>query len=270
MRKSACVVFLAVSVAVPVLARQKPPRTYPERGKVVGIMAPVRTTSVGTVLSQGTRDVYGVSVAYGKSSPVVTNSLTPGSYRIETADEFYEFGNRDRHPSLSLNQVIQFRVKKGVAYVSEPHGKEKKYRIIGEESKPSNSNGQASLPTLPTTAAGPKPSVIRPQPAVSVVSGEWTATFEDSVSSGTLAVTLQSAAGGAVSGTYNASSGGFGTIAGDLTGSTLQFTLTQTVKACPGSYMGIVTFGADSGSGVYSGSDCLGKHDRGVISFARH
>lgn len=113
------------------------------------------------------------------------------------------------------------------------------------------------------------PLLAAQKPAGPAISGQWTATFADSVSSGTLSITLHSAANGKVSGTYNATSGGFGTIAGNLTGSTLQFTLTQTVKTCPGSYTGIVNLAGDHGTGVYSGSDCLGKHDRGVISFAR-
>jgi hypothetical protein len=86
---------------------------------------------------------------------------------------------------------------------------------------------------------------------------------------GKLAITLQSKPDGSVSGAYKASTGGFGTVAGKLEGSTLHFTLTQTVQACPGSYTGTLTMSGDHGTGKFSGRDCLGKHEHGVISFDR-
>lgn len=113
------------------------------------------------------------------------------------------------------------------------------------------------------------PALPAQQRPLSSIGGNWTATFADSLSSGHLAITLQLQSGRAVTGTYKASSGGTGTIAGKLEGSTLDFTLTQTVEGCPGSFTGTVTFSGNSGTGAFSGKDCLGAHERGVISFAR-
>jgi hypothetical protein len=98
------------------------------------------------------------------------------------------------------------------------------------------------------------------------IAGSWKGSFADSVGSGTLYVTLKQGSGGDISGNYNASSRGSGTIAGDLHAGTLEFILTQQVPGCMGSYTGKLTMNGSSASGTFWGDDCNGKHSNGVIS----
>lgn len=112
-------------------------------------------------------------------------------------------------------------------------------------------------------------SAAAQQQRAPVVTGPWKATFADSLASGNLEFSLSMQADGTVSGTYKASTGGWGTVTGTLQGQTLRFILTQSAGACPGSYTGTLTLEDDRGSGTYWGNDCQGKHENGVISMTR-
>jgi hypothetical protein len=80
---------------------------------------------------------------------------------------------------------------------------------------------------------------------------------------------LNQDASGGVDGTYKTTLGGVGTAAGQIDGDRLSLTLTQTSTQCPGSYKGIVTFSLGGAEGKFSGNDCLGSHENGVISLHR-
>ena len=101
------------------------------------------------------------------------------------------------------------------------------------------------------------------------VSGDWIAVFGDSVSAGTLALHLREDSSGAVSGKYRTTLGGEGIAVGKVEGNRLSLTLAQTEAQCPGSYQGSVTLANGAGEGTFTGHDCLGTHNHGVISIHR-
>jgi hypothetical protein len=58
-------------------------------------------------------------------------------------------------------------------------------------------------------------------------------------------------------------------VTGSVSEGTLNATLAQTQAQCPGSYQAKLTLSADGGDGTFSGRDCLGDHENGVVSM-RH
>ena len=56
---------------------------------------------------------------------------------------------------------------------------------------------------------------------------------------------------------------------GQIQGNRLSLTLAQTQAQCPGSYRGSVILANGAGTGTFSGQDCLGVHNDGVISIHR-
>jgi hypothetical protein len=98
------------------------------------------------------------------------------------------------------------------------------------------------------------------------LTGDWIATFGDSTSAGTLALHMAQDAAGHVSGTYTSTLGGAGLVTGSVSEGTLNFTLAQTQSKCPGTYQGTLKLSADGGDGSFSGKDCLGDHENGVVS----
>lgn len=111
--------------------------------------------------------------------------------------------------------------------------------------------------------------VLGEEPSASPLDGTWKATFADSLFSGTVYLMLEVQDDGAVSGTYRATTGGFGSVAGRLDGKTFSFTLTQTVEGCPGSYTGSMVLQGEQRTGTYVGNDCQGEHENGVVSMVR-
>ena len=101
------------------------------------------------------------------------------------------------------------------------------------------------------------------------VSGDWIAVFGDSVSAGTLALHLKQDNSGSVSGEYQTTLGGQGIAVGQIEGNRLSLTLAQTQAQCPGSYRGSVILASGAGTGTFTGQDCLGIHNDGVISIHR-
>ncbi len=102
-----------------------------------------------------------------------------------------------------------------------------------------------------------------------VLKGTWKATFADSVFSGTVFFSLDTDAAGNVTGTYRATTGGFGKVSGVLSGQVFRFKLTQTIEGCPGFYEGSLTLERERGAGTYIGSDCQGEHKNGIVSMVR-
>src|SRR5579864_9568415 len=108
------------------LAKNKQPKAYPERGRVVAVRFVTRNQLIA-----GNRagNPYGLPPSNGIS---VTHGYRV--YRIETAGRFYELEG-GRKPTMALGKTIYFRLEKQSAYVEEDK-KERKYRIVGEELKP--------------------------------------------------------------------------------------------------------------------------------------
>ena len=102
-----------------------------------------------------------------------------------------------------------------------------------------------------------------------MVTGSWEGSFADSLGSGTISLSFEQQNDGSVSGTYTTTSGGAGTVSGNLNGDILKFLLTQTTNGCPGSYTGILSLGSERASATYWGNDCKGKHENGVVSVQR-
>jgi hypothetical protein len=99
------------------------------------------------------------------------------------------------------------------------------------------------------------------------LAGSWQALFRDSLSSGTITLNLESPRKGVVSGKYQTSDGKTGIVSGRQKHLRLDLTFTQQ-KSCPGFYSLAIQLSGSTGSGTYTGRDCLGEHSDGVISMA--
>jgi hypothetical protein len=100
------------------------------------------------------------------------------------------------------------------------------------------------------------------------IEGGWAATFADSVSSGQMSFTLMQDRN-TVHGTYTSSLGGGGTINGTVESNKFTFELTQSIKDCPGRFVGSADLRFNSMFGSYSGSDCQGAHNNGSFSMTK-
>ena len=105
------------------LAKDKNPKTYPERGTVVAVRQERETRTLGVYT-----DPYGKT--HGGQS---IHRMVPIS-RIETETRFYEVIGR-----LELGQAVEFRIEKNHAYMPLENGKEGKYRVVGVEIRPASS-----------------------------------------------------------------------------------------------------------------------------------
>lgn len=103
---------------------------------------------------------------------------------------------------------------------------------------------------------------------VSSLQGSWNAEFKDSLGSGTASLILNVADSQTSSGTYQTNSGGVGTVAVKTQPNGYKFILTQTTQGCGGSFVGELGLIEGRITGTYSGSDCNGWHENGVISLA--
>jgi hypothetical protein len=104
---------------------------------------------------------------------------------------------------------------------------------------------------------------------VSELQGSWKADFKDSLGAGTANLTLNAADAQNISGIYRTDIGGNGTIAIKQEGDGFKFIVTQTTQNCTGSFVGEFRLVQGKLSGSYSGTDCKGWHERGVISIIR-
>ena len=109
----------------------------------------------------------------------------------------------------------------------------------------------------------------RPEKGRLEIEGSWEGTFADEIATGKLYLNLFQVNEKSVVGTYTSSLGGGGTIVGSLSGSKLEFELTQAANKCPGTYKGYLMIHGDSGVGMYFGTDCLGPHEKGMITVSR-
>ena len=98
--------------------------------------------------------------------------------------------------------------------------------------------------------------------------GGWAATFADSISAGQLSFTLMQD-GSSVKGTYTSSMGGGGTITGNVANNKFTFTLSQSMKDCPGIYVGNADLRSNAMMGTFTGNDCQGAHANGTFSMVR-
>jgi hypothetical protein len=96
----------------------------------------------------------------------------------------------------------------------------------------------------------------------------WKAEFKDSLGSGTANVILRGTSGN-LSGEYRTNGGGQGSIALHKQSNQYEFVLMQTTDGCSGSYSGLLEFTDSKLMGSYSGNDCKGWHENGVLSMVR-
>jgi len=110
-----------------------------------------------------------------------------------------------------------------------------------------------------------------PQPASLDVSGHWTATSMNSKRNGpvSLEVDLDQRPDGSVTGRTLLNGTVIAKSVGTLQGDTLNYTSTQIITNCPGTFTGAVTFAGDTASGHYEGTDCRGSIQDGAISMSR-
>ena len=104
---------------------------------------------------------------------------------------------------------------------------------------------------------------------VSELQGSWKGTFKDSLQNETVSLNLTGTDSQNISGVYQTNLGTNGTVAIKPQGNGFKFILTQATQGCSGSFMG--EFGLAKGKidGTYSGTDCKGWHENGVISMTR-
>ncbi len=97
------------------------------------------------------------------------------------------------------------------------------------------------------------------------LAGTWTGEFSSSQFSPTPGEMTLSQSGAALTGSWSAQSGGFGTVSGTVTGRAATFQLQQTTPGCSGSFDGYAVVVPYFGDLVffYSGEDCLGPHVNG-------
>lgn len=99
--------------------------------------------------------------------------------------------------------------------------------------------------------------------------GPWIATFADSVSTGQMSFVLTQDSARNVSGTYTTSLGGGGSITGLVIADEFRFELSQTLRDCPGRFVGTAKVRPGAISGTYSGNGCDGVHTNGTFSMSR-
>jgi hypothetical protein len=115
---------LSISVFGSAVAKDKPLKTYPERGKIVAI-------HVGN--NSRTLPVY--TDSYGKTHGGNSIKRKPRTYRIETNDRIYELTEPGRGVANTLGDDIDFRVEKDKAFIRDGQ-KERKCDVTGVEQKP--------------------------------------------------------------------------------------------------------------------------------------
>ncbi len=93
----------AVLSTASLLAKDKPPRVYPERGTVVAFRIGEQSLTSG---------VY--TDTYGKTHGGGTVHLRTYIYRVETETRFYEL-EAGKKATMELNEAIKFRVEKELA-----------------------------------------------------------------------------------------------------------------------------------------------------------
>jgi len=116
--------FLLCAVAAGVAgARDKVPKTYPERGTIVAMHEADRSFTTGVYT-----DPYGKT--HGGNSIHVKRPV----YRVETEAKFYELEGRKKY-HLAIGEAVQFRIEKEWVYLQR-EDKEQKLRVVGVELKP--------------------------------------------------------------------------------------------------------------------------------------
>lgn len=101
-----------------------------------------------------------------------------------------------------------------------------------------------------------------PVPPTANYSGRWTGSYSSTLISSVSVIFDIVHTDSTLTGTYSAANGAAGTITGTV-GASIQFTLTQTISACPGSFTGEGTVSVDTMNFIFSGTDCLGTHSNG-------
>jgi hypothetical protein len=154
--------FLALILPVSIAFAKKPPKTYPEEGKVMGSGAAQRTAGGGFVLGNA-------------PSTISVHTVYTRTYKVETDTRMYVLdcgkppvifsstpGECGGDKKIQIGDVIHFRTEKGWAYipvvqtVTGVYGNvengvpgEQKLRILSEELKPEVKTGDKPATTTP-------------------------------------------------------------------------------------------------------------------------
>lgn len=109
------------------------------------------------------------------------------------------------------------------------------------------------------------------QPGNSNLSGIWSGTITSNLVTTPAAIMLSiTHTGNNISGTYNVTTGAFGTIVGTVNNNSFNFNLTQTTPNCTGSFAGQGNINGTTISFTYNGNDCWGSHTNGVGNLTRY
>jgi hypothetical protein len=155
--------FLALILSIGTAFAKKPPKTYPEEGKVVGSGTGQHTSGGGLIM--------------GTPSSVNVRTIYTRTYKIETATKVYELdcgkppamfssnpGECGGEKKIQIGDVIHFRTEKGWAYLplsetthdsysnaEQTSSGEQKLRILSENLKPDAKTGEkpATTPAVP-------------------------------------------------------------------------------------------------------------------------
>ena len=98
------------------------------------------------------------------------------------------------------------------------------------------------------------------------IKSEWSGTFADSFTNGSMTLYFIQDNKSHVTGTYVKSNGFNGKINGQVDGAIFSFTFLQTNADCIGTYGGSIQLTGTTGTGTFEGNDCKGEHKNGVIT----
>jgi hypothetical protein len=122
-RRIALSLLFTALFLLPISAKEKTPRAYPEHGMVTAIhlgehqrSLPIHTDSQGKT--------GGGQIVHARTQ----------TYTVETDSLTFEFSEESKRPTSDIDQKIDFRLEKDRCYVA-PNGRERRYDVTGRERK---------------------------------------------------------------------------------------------------------------------------------------
>jgi hypothetical protein len=116
-------------ITLPLLAKDKPPHAYPERGQIVGIASHSEAYG-GGVSTDAEGGVHSNPVKHYKI--YVWTLLTPSvEYQIESTSPVRPIWMKPAKGAGELADEVAFRIEKQMVYIQYGE-KERRYRIVGK------------------------------------------------------------------------------------------------------------------------------------------
>jgi hypothetical protein len=140
--------------------------------------------------------------------------------------------------------------------------------LTGSFSAATTASGMLHATSIPCDGAIDVPwSATKASAAGSGFTGTWTGDLSSTAISPTPATIIIGQSGATLAGVFSMTNGATGTFSGTVSGNLGTFTITETTPGCAGTFTGHA-LKRDDGAGPrlfvgYSGSDCLGAHQRG-------